>query len=266
VNNILIFSVAILACTAVVAQDTPVIELSRFSAKDAHQAVAVDETSIFAISNRSISRYEKDPTKQERNVLASWSAPDNSQIHHLNSGMVIEGKLYCANSHWPMIPLKNSIEIFSAETLEHVDRIEYYDTTGAINWIDHHDGSWWIVFAFYGEKDVRQTRIVKYDDDWRETGRWTFPESVVQRFLPMSNSGGGFGPDGKLFVTGHDHAELYVLEVPIQNGELKHLRTLAAPISGQGIAWDKHEVGTLYGIIRKTHDVVSMKVPFESPN
>lgn len=232
-------------------------ELSRQAATEAHQAVAVDGSSFYAIANRSIARYEKSTGKQ----LAKWAADEDSPIRHLNSGMILEGRLYCANSNWPKTPLKNSIEIFETETLKHLERKEFPHTKGAINWIDRHNGAWWIVFAFYGEQEVRRTQLVRYSDEWQQTGQWTFPESVIQRFLPNSNSGGAFGPDGKLYVTGHDHAELYVLDVPSNGGEMRHLATVAAPIAGQGIAWDHTTAKTLYGIVRRSHEVVSMHVP-----
>jgi 6-phosphogluconolactonase (cycloisomerase 2 family) len=237
--------------------------LRRVSAAEAHQAVAVDNSSFYAISNRTIARYDKHSSKR----LARWEAPEESGIKHLNSGVVINGTLYCANSNWPTKPLKNTIESFDAETLEHVESKPFSESQGAINWIDRHQGAWWIVFAFYGESEVRRTKLVRYDDDWKQTGVWVFPESIIQRFLPNSNSGGAFAPSGQLYVTGHDHAELYVLDVPADgsegNGELKHVATVPAPIAGQGIAWDHDDPGTLLGIVRARHEIVFMKLSGE---
>ena len=235
---------------------TTVYELHRFEIPEAHQAVAVDANSFYAISNRSIGQYEKSSGKGQ----AKWNAPEGSPIRHLNSGVVVNGRLYCANSNWPQAPLKNSIEIFATDNFRHLERKDFPETEGAINWIDRHQGAWWIVFAFYGEEHVRRTRLVRYDDEWKITGTWSFPETVVQRFLPNSNSGGGFGPNGRLYVTGHDHAELYALEIPKTGSQLKHVETIQAPIAGQGIAWDRSDIGTLYGIIRKRKSVVAMRL------
>ena len=207
-------------------------------------------------ANRTIARYAKGTDKR----LASWTAPAGSAILHLNSGVVFDGKLYCANSNWPAAPLKNSVEIFDAEALQPIETIPFEEAAGAINWIERYRGSWWIVFAFYGDAEIRRTKLVRYDDRWSPTGEWTFPETVIQRFLPNSNSGGAFGPNGSLFVTGHDHAELYVLQVPQDGGELSHLATVAAPIAGQGIAWDRSDIGSLWGIIRSGHEVVTMRL------
>ncbi|KLU05020.1 hemagglutinin-like protein [Rhodopirellula islandica] len=237
------------------ASDDAVQTLRRVGAPEAHQAVAVDASSFFAISNRTIAQYDKQTAKR----LAVWKAPPNSGIQHLNSGVVIEGRLHCANSNWPAKPLKNTIEIFQASNLEHLESKPFSEAEGAINWIDRHQGAWWIGFAFYGEAEVRNTKLVRYDDDWNETGEWTFPESVIQRFLPNSNSGGAFGPNGQLYVTGHDLAELYVLEVPADSDELQHVSTVSAPIAGQGIAWDHDQRGTLLGIVRASHEVVFLR-------
>ena len=152
--------------------------------------MAVDATSFYAISNRTIARYEKGTSEW----LAHWTAPAGSAILHLNSGVVVDGRLYCANSNWPRTPLKNSVEVFDAKALQHLDSISFSESEGAINWIEQHRGSWWIVFAFYGDAEVRRTKLIRYDDDWKPTGEWSFPESVIQRFLPNSNSGGAFGP------------------------------------------------------------------------
>ncbi|MFG0266813.1 MAG: beta-propeller fold lactonase family protein [Rhodopirellula sp. JB055] len=229
----------------------------RVSVPEAHQAVAVDGQSFFAISNRKIAQYDKQSAKR----LAVWEAPNDSRIKHLNSGVVIDGRLYCANSNWPAKPLKNSLEIFDAENLKHLQSKPFPEFDGAINWIDRHQDAWWIVFAYYGEAEVRRTKLIRYDDDWNQTGEWTFPESVIQRFLPMSNSGGAFDANGQLYVTGHDHAELYVMNVPADGGELEHVTTLPAPIAGQGIAWDDDQPGSLLGIVRSSHEVIFMRVP-----
>lgn len=242
-----------------IGQDEPALvmqELKRFSAAEAHQAVAADATSFYAIANRTVAKYAKaDGEPQEK-----WTAPDDSPVKHLNSGIVIDSKLYCANSNWPKKPLRNTVEVFKAESLEHLERIEFPETEGAINWIERRDGSWWVVFAYYGEADVRKTRLVRFDNDWKQISQWTFPESVIQRFLPNSNSGGAFGPNGRLYVTGHDHAELYVLNVPDDGAVLKHVATVAASVAGQGIAWDRNDIGVLYGILRKTKEVVKMRL------
>lgn len=231
-------------------------EIGRFQAAEAIQAVAVDASSIYAITNRAIGRY----AKQSRQPIVKWTSADGSPIQHLNSGIVLNGKLYCANSNWPRTPLKNSIEIFDAESLRHLERRHFEESKGAINWIERRDGAWWIVFAHYGDAAVRQTRLVRYNDEWEQTGKWSFPEQVVRRFLPNSNSGGAFGPNGRLYVTGHDHAELYVLRVPAESGELIYVETVAAPIAGQGIAWDRSDIGSLYGLVRKSREIVHMRL------
>jgi len=231
-------------------------ELQRFPAAEAHQAVAVDKTSFFAISSREIARYQKTTGKQ----LAKWTPPKESTIRHLNSGVVIEGKLYCAHSNWPKQPLENSIEVFDATTLKPLESLKFPKTTGAINWVDRQHDKWWVVFAFYGDAEsVKKTRLVLYNDNWQQKGRWTFPETVVKRFLPYSNSGGAWGPDNLIYVTGHDRAELYALQINRSNEILEHVKTLPAPIAGQGIAWDRSDKNTLYGIIRSKKQVVKMR-------
>lgn len=232
-------------------------ELDRFKASEAHQAVAVDEAAFYAISSRAVARYDKVTGK----LLANWTGPKDSHIRHLNSGIVTGGKLYCAHSNWPQNPLQNTIEVFQPKTLEHLETLTFPETAGAINWVDRRGGKWWVCYAFYGQiENVRKTRIVRYDDEWQPEAEWTFPDSVVKRFLPHSNSGGAFGPNGLLYATGHDHGEVYVLKVPESPGELVHVETLAAPLAGQGIAWGQSDIGTFFGIVRRSKEVLKLRL------
>lgn len=231
-------------------------ELQRYPAKTAHQGVAVDANSIFSISSREISRHQKSDGK----LLDTWKGPKDSHIRHLNSGVVIQGKLFCAHSNWPQKLLKNTVEVFDAKNLKHLETLKFPGTPGAINWIDRRQGKWWIAFAFYGElENVRKTYLARYDDDWNLEKKWTFPDSVLKRFLPYSNSGGAWGPNGLIYTTGHDRRELYVMRVSDSDSVLEHVETLTAPIAGQGIAWDASDIGTLYGIHRQQKQVIKLR-------
>ena len=126
--------------------------------------------------------------------------------------------------------------------------------------VDRHDDAWWVVFAAYGDAEtVSGTRLVKYDDEWTELARWHFPREVIDRFIPYSNSGGSFGPEGLLYVTGHDRLEVYALSIPPEGGLLELVRTVPVRIFGQGIAWDRTDRGVLFGIRRKDNQVVVSK-------
>ena len=239
-------------------------ELRRFSAAEAHQAVAVDKTHFFAITNRAVGKYDKLTGKR----VDGWQAPAGSPLKHMNSGTVHEGTLYCAHSNWPAVPTKNSVEMWNAKTLKHTGRREFNDTEGAMTWIDRHDGHWWIAFAFYGDKKtVQRTRLVKLNDRWKTQATWTFPAAVIDRFLPFSNSGGSWGPDELLYVTGHDRAELYALRIPKKGSTLQLVDVVPIKAAGQGIAWDRSDAGMIYGSHRKTRTVIvsRLKSPRATP-
>ena len=68
----------------------------------------------------------------------------------------------------------------------------------------------------------------------------------------MSNSGGSWGPDGFLYLTGHDPAELYRMRLPKAGSVLELVEIIPMNIRGQGIAWDRSQPGVIYGIIRAT--------------
>jgi hypothetical protein len=76
-----------------------------------------------------------------------------------------------------------------------------------------------------------------------------------------TTSGGGWGPDGKLYLSGHDRPELYVLQLPTGGGVLDHLDTLGMEAEGQAIDWDESQPGVLYGITRRSQEILAMRVP-----
>lgn len=76
--------------------------------------------------------------------------------------------------------------------------------------------------------------------------------------MPKSNSGGVIGKDGLLYCTGHDKAELYVLQIPKKGYTLQHIKTIPITIQGQGIALDQSVKDKLvfYGISRAGSTVI----------
>lgn len=232
--------------------------IKTFPAADAHQAVAVDEDHFYAIASRAIGKYDKESGE----LVQRWAAPEESGILHLDSGVIIGEKLYAAHSNYPGIPMSSSIEIWDTRTMRHTETHSFGNRWGSLTWIDRHDGYWWGVFAHYEEfqeqtgKDNRWTLLVKFNDRWQRLESWTFPEKVLDRFGTKSNSGGSWGPDGKLYVSGHDLAELYVLKLPEAGSTLRWVETLPIENEGQGIAWDRSRENMLYSIKRSTREVV----------
>ncbi len=246
--------------------DAPASEvIRRYPAPEARQGVAVDAQYIYAVSNWTIAKYDKRTGER----VAIWEG-DKSEFPHINSCTVIEletARLVCASSNFPAVPQWSSVEFFDPTTLRHVRSVPLGPGRGSLTWVERRDGAWWALFANYDGKggepprDHRHTVLIRFDDEWRQTWSWSFPASVLERFAPMSSSGGGWGPDGRLYVTGHDHPELYILELPKAGAVLNHVGTISVPIEGQAIDWDESRPGELYGISRSGREIVRMKIP-----
>lgn len=228
----------------------------------ATQGVASDGRAIYSVSNHTIVR--TDPATGA--ALATWDG-DPARFKHLNSCIARRGKLLCAASNYPTVPMESMIERFDAETLEHLGTQILPNAPGSLTWVLRHKGGWWAGFANYdgrgGEpgRDHRFTALVRYDKKWRETARWTFPDAVLARFAPMSASGGSWGDDGLLYVTGHDKPELYAFRVPEEGGVLEHVATIAIPTGGQAIGFDPKQPRLLWSIERATKAMVASRVP-----
>ena len=237
-------------------------ELRRWAAPEARQGVAVDAAHFYAVVNAAIGKYDKRTGAR----VGEWLG-DRLQIVHLNSCAVIGAELVCAHSNFPQVPMASSVEFYDPATMEHTRSVPLGLAWGSLTWIERHEGQWWAGFANYDEdgaepgRDHRFTQVVTFDDEWRRTGGYRFPDSVLDRFAPLSNSGGSFGDDGLLYVTGHDAQEIYVLRVPSQGAVLEHVATIAAPLDGQAWAWDRSGERILYGITRADGEVIVMQVP-----
>lgn len=229
-------------------------EIKRFKVDAAQQGVAVDKKYFYVINNRTIVKHRKTDGRE----VAKWDGTA-AGIKHLNSGNIIQGKLYCASSNFPEQPMAGSIEIFDAATLKHIGSHSFGIGNGSVTWLDKHAGFWWVGFAHYSGKyavegkDTRWTSLVKYSKDWAPLESWVYPANIVEAFKPMSNSGGSWSKDGYLYCTGHDKPELYVMKLPKSGYILEHVKTIPATIHGQGIAIDRTNKKKLiiYGLSEK---------------
>jgi hypothetical protein len=256
------------------AADPPVLSatLARsYPTFDAHQAVAVDQKYFYVVDNRSITKHDRATGKP----LLQFVSPDDGPIIHMDSAAVVDGKLYTAHSNYDESPMESSIEVYDTKTLRHIRTYSFGIYRGSLTWIDRHDGAWWAGFANYDEVPDGQTQpygqtyntqIVKMDDDFQVVASWNIPKKILDRFKPMSNSGGSWGPDGRLWLTGHDLGEAYVMELPAAGSELEWVATVTLPgVEGQGIAWDRSGAKpTLWAIKRSTSQALSFDVPYRS--
>lgn len=256
-HAVIFLALSVLFCPLVSAEDET--SAKTFPVK-ASQGVAVDGKHFYAISNTKITKHDK----QTGALITTWEANKNdpAQAHftHMNSATVIDGKLYAAHSRFPIAPNENTVEIFDVNEKNptHLSTIRMPGDHGSLTWIDRKiDGSWWMCFAVYGKPENKKTKLVKYgyeNGKFTEQQSWVFPEETVAKWGTMSCSGGSWGADGYLYVTGHDNAEVHVLEINSQNS-LRHIRTQPVPgISGQAIAWDRsNDKPTLWGIVKNKH-------------
>lgn len=238
-------------------------------ASEAVQGVAADDTYVYAIANATIGKYDRSTGQR----VAVWKTSDELPLTHLNAGLLHAGKLYCAHSNYPHVPQTSSVEIFAPETLTHLGNHSFGQYEGSLTWVDFHDGHWWAVFAHYstakagvdeGSRNHYKTSLVQFDEQWRRLQSWVFPTEVLDRFAPNSCSGGFWGPDDLLYCTGHDHGEVYQLQLPRAGSTLVLKSTLVAEITGQGIAWNKSEPNLLFGIQRPQRQIVISRFPVSS--
>ncbi|MBO1326682.1 hypothetical protein K2X14_09270 [Acetobacter sp. TBRC 12305] len=247
------------------AQDNPAGSASivrSIPTQEAGQGVANDEHFIYAINNSAIGKYDRRTGQR----VALWQG-DPALYRHINSCQIHDGKLVCAMSNFPASPMTSSVEWFDPATMRHIGSHSFGPGTGSLTWIDWHDGNWWACFANYdvegsdGGRDHRATVFVRMTPQFERTEAWLFPEEVLERVKPFSISGGRWGKDGLLYVTGHSRPEMYVLALPEAGGRLRYVRTLPMATEGQAFDWDQTAPRQIWSIQRKTREVVESRLP-----
>ncbi len=230
-------------------------QIAELTVPEANQGVGVDERHFYAVDNQAIGKYDKTTGK----LVEKWEGAREGPIVHLDSAMLMGGKLYAAHSNYPEWPMTSSVEIFDADTMEHIGSHSFGVRWGSLTWADWHDGHWWMTFANYDQRigpgqtpygHKANTVLVQLSGDFQPVQSWTLPKAVLDRFEDMSNSGGSWGPDGFLYLSGHDPAELYKMALPEAGSVLQLVEIVPLNIRGQGIAWDRSQPGVIYGIIR----------------
>lgn len=239
-------------------------EIARFAAEEAHQGVAVDATHFYAVDNAAIGKYDKATGRR----MARWQGAAGGPFVHLNSCKAISGGLLrCAHSNSPHQPTASSVEIFETEPLHPLRSIALGLLPGALTWIAEDAEGLWLLLARYDsrtpEHGTPYTRLVHADNKWRTNRGWALPRSVLDRMTPGSASGGAWGPDGLLYVTGHDRCEMYVLARPAGDPVLVHVATIDVPVAGQAFAFDPARLDEriVYGVSRPRREVVVFRLP-----
>lgn len=235
-----------------------------YEAPDADQGVAVDEAHFYPVDNSVIAKYEIGTGMQ----VTRWAGPPEGPIAHLNSCRADAGLLWCANSNYPEVPMGSSIEVFEAATLAHArsHSLGLMDE-GSITWFDRYRGGYLAGFAHYdgnggvGFKSHRDSSVVTFDAEWRRTGGWLFPAAIVERMAPDAASGGAIGPDGWLYLLGHDRPEMYVVGRPTMGPALVHVATIALEAEGQAFSFAQDGSRTVFTIDRRKGLVRAIALP-----
>lgn len=222
-----------------------VVESTSIPAAEATQAAAADTQFIYAVASTKIAKYDR-ATGQK---LAESSGP----AKHLNSAFLMEGRLYCAHSNFPQKPEQSEIRVLDTATMALTVFKDFGNYRGSLTWAVQEKDAWWCTFALYGA-DNAGTTLVKFDEQWKELGAWTYPPEVIRDLGKFSISGGVW-KDGQLYATGHDHKLIYRLMLPENGNVLELLQVIPSPFPGQGIALDP-KTGGFVGINRAKKSVV----------
>lgn len=247
------------------AEPAPVVQ--RLVTQEATQGVASDGAYIYAVGNSEIGKYRLDNGER----VAHWQG-DSHRFPHLNSCTIVEAELVCAASNYPAVPQLSRVEVFDRHSMEHKRTVDLGAQPGSLTVMDRHDGKWWGVLANYDgkggapERDHRQTLLVRFNDTFQPEARWSFPPAVLARFAPRSCSGASWGADGRLYVSGHDRPEIYVLSVPQGGGELLLQAIVPVTTGGQAIDWDPQVPDLLWSIARADRAAVSHRITAPVPD
>ena len=240
-----------------------------YEAPEADQGVAADARHFYAIDNTVVAKYEIASGR----FVNRWAGPAHGFIRHMNSCLAEGARLWCANSNYSQTPMGSSVETFDTTSLDHVDSHSLgMRDEGSLTWFDRYRGGWIAGFAHYDGngglkfKDHSFANVVAFDAEWRRTGGWLFPASVIERMAPGAASGGAIGPDGWLYLLGHDRPEMYVVARPAMGPTMIHLATIDLEVEGQAFSWAQDGTRTIFTIDRRKGLVRRIELPLVVPS
>ncbi|ACT59174.1 hypothetical protein [Hirschia baltica] len=214
--------------------------LREYVAPEADQGVAVDADFFYPIDNTVIGKYRRDTGQ----IVARFTAPHKGLIRHMNSCYARYQKIWCANSNYSQTPMGSSIEIFDATTLKHIQTHSLgMRDEGSLTWFDEIEDGYIAGFAHYSKngglahKGYEYSSVVTFDKKWRRTGGWMFPKNASDLMAPYAASGGALGPDGLLYILGHDKPEMYVLAMPTMGPTMIHVATIQLKSEAQAFSF-----------------------------
>jgi hypothetical protein len=246
--QICVLTLFAIVCAPVAARESSVVwkQTREISAPEATQAAAADRDFVYAISSTEVAKYDRGTGKRE--------SVSTGKAEHLNSGFFKDGKLYCAHSNYPKMPEKSEIMVLDPVAMKLTTFKDFGNFDGgSLTWAIHDGNNWWCNFAKYG-KENHKTVLVKFDKNWREQARYTYPQVVIRDLGEFSLSG-GIWHDGSLIVSDHDHRVVYKLRLPQEGTVLEFIEKSFAPFTGQGIAADP-KTGGMVGIDRAKRSIV----------
>lgn len=235
-----------------------------YEAPEADQGVAVDETYFYPVDNNLIGKYRRDTGE----LVGRFMVPPKGLLRHMNSCYARDEKLWCANSNYSLTPHASSVEVFDAATMTHEASwsLGLMDE-GSLTWFDDLGEDRIAGFAHYSKnggvafKGSEFSGVVVYDDEWRRKGGWMLPESVITRMAPYAASGGALGPDGLLYLLGHDLPEMYVVAKPGMGPVLIHVATISLEAEGQAFSFVPGEAREVFTIDRHNGKVRHIALP-----
>lgn len=232
------------------------------SAPEARQGVASDGLYLYAIDNSTIGKYRI----ADGELIARFEGSD-ADFPHLNSCAVVAGELACAASNYPATPHRGTVEYFRLGDLAHLRTQELPENPGSLTVFGDGPAGRWAVFANYDGKggvagqDHTATIYAELGSDYRVARSWRLPATVLSRLAPYSVSGADWSDGKRLFVSGHDKPEIYVLTLPEAGDVLRHIATIATPTRGQAIDLDPDRHLFLWAIDRKSRTIAGMQLP-----
>ena len=82
---------------------------------------------------------------------------------------------------------------------------------------------------------------------------------------PYAASGGAIGPDGWLYLLGHDRPEMYVVARPSMGPTLIHIATIDLEAEGQAFSWAQDGSRTVFTVDRRKGLVRMIELPVVQP-
>lgn len=186
--------------------------------KNNAQAVAIDAHCFYVVGKNYITKYNRETGKK----ILHRKLP----FKNLACAKMVKGDLVVTNGRHK----SNTVIWLNPDDLSIIDYMNAPMVHGILTWIDYSWNMWWLCDI---TKDIHESKIYCFDNQWNLQGFWKLPKKLLKELDPDRPFGGDWIGE-YLCITGNQKPYIYIIDLPKEAVHGKYMQKFPIPFDGKG--------------------------------